>query len=72
VTDEMYDWVGDALLATLAEVAGDAWTPRVAEAWQDAYAAISGLMMEGARRAVRTSPSAASLSSKSLPGRATA
>jgi hemoglobin-like flavoprotein len=51
VTDEMYDWVGDSLLITLAEVAGDAWTPRVARAWKDAYGAIAGLMMEGARLA---------------------
>lgn len=49
VRDEMYDWVGDALLETLAAVAGDAWTPRVARAWSDALAAIAGLMKEGAR-----------------------
>ncbi len=48
VTDEMYDWVGDALLRTLAEVAGDAWTPRVEKAWTDAFGAIAGLMIEGA------------------------
>jgi hemoglobin-like flavoprotein len=51
VTDEMYPWVGDALLATLQEVAAEAWTPRIASAWQDAYGAIAGLMMEGARLA---------------------
>ncbi len=49
VTDEMYGWVGECLLATLAEVAADDWTPRYAKAWQEAYAAISGLMLEGAR-----------------------
>lgn len=48
VTDEMYDWVGDALLTTLAEVAGPDWTPAVAKAWTEAYGAISGLMLEGA------------------------
>lgn len=48
VTDEMYDWVGDALLTTLAEVAGSDWSPRVAQAWTDAYGAIAGLMLEGA------------------------
>jgi hemoglobin-like flavoprotein len=48
VTDEMYDWVGDALLRTLAEIAGDSWSPRVAKAWADAYGAIAGLMQEGA------------------------
>lgn len=51
VRDEMYDWVGDALLATLAEVADEAWTSRVARAWSDALAAIAGLMKEGARTA---------------------
>jgi hemoglobin-like flavoprotein len=49
VTDDMYGWVGECLLATLAEVAGNAWTPRVELAWREAYAAISQLMMAGAR-----------------------
>jgi hemoglobin-like flavoprotein len=52
VTDEMYDWVGASLLATLAEVAGDAWTPELAQAWTAAYGAIAGLMQKGARVAV--------------------
>ena len=56
VTEEMYPWVGDALIATLAEVAGDTWTPRVAKAWEDAYAAMAELMIEGARRAAAPSP----------------
>jgi len=54
VTDEMYGWVGDALLRTLAEVAGDAWTPALAEAWGDAYGAIAGLMQAGAKQAGAT------------------
>jgi len=45
VTREMYDWVGAALLATLAEVAGPAWTPELAAAWGEAYAAIVSLML---------------------------
>jgi hemoglobin-like flavoprotein len=49
VTDEMFGWVGECLLATLAEHAGDAWTPAVAAAWTDAYGAIASLMKEGAR-----------------------
>jgi hemoglobin-like flavoprotein len=53
VTDEMYPWVGDALLATLEEVAAEAWTPRVAAAWTEAFGAISGLMMDGARKAAQ-------------------
>lgn len=51
VTTEMYDWVGEALLATLAEVAADAWTPELAAAWTEAYGAIAGLMIEGAATA---------------------
>jgi hemoglobin-like flavoprotein len=54
VTDEMYGWVGDALLATLAQVAGDAWTPEVASAWTEAYGAIAGLMQAGAKRGATT------------------
>jgi hemoglobin-like flavoprotein len=45
VTEEMYGWVGDALLATLAEVAAEAWTPELVQAWGDAYAAIVSLML---------------------------
>ena len=41
VTNAMYDQVGDALLATLAEVAGEAWTSEVAMQWTLAYGAIS-------------------------------
>lgn len=48
VTPEMYAWVGECLLATLAEIADDEWTPDVATAWTDAYGAISSLMLEGA------------------------
>jgi hemoglobin-like flavoprotein len=44
VRPEMYDWVGECLLAALAEVAGDAFTPRVRDAWAQAYAAIAALM----------------------------
>ncbi|AKF03610.1 globin domain-containing protein [Sandaracinus amylolyticus] len=51
VTEEMYGWVGDALLRTLAEVAGDAWTPELEAAWAAAYGAIRDLMLAGASRA---------------------
>ncbi|MFT3923131.1 MAG: globin domain-containing protein [Myxococcales bacterium] len=49
VTDEMYAWVGDSLIRTLAEIAGKDWTAEHAEAWGDAYTAIAGLMQKGAR-----------------------
>jgi hemoglobin-like flavoprotein len=48
VTAEMYPWVGESLLATLAEIAGDAWTPALEAAWGEAYAAIASLMQRGA------------------------
>lgn len=48
VTREMYGWVGDSLLSTIAEIAGADWTPELAAAWTEAYGAISGLMQRGA------------------------
>lgn len=45
VTHEMYDWVGASLLATLAEVAGPAWTPELQRAWSEAIGAIASLML---------------------------
>jgi hemoglobin-like flavoprotein len=50
VTDQMYDYVGDALLATLAEVADAEWTREVANQWTLAYGAIAGLMQAGASK----------------------
>lgn len=44
VRPEMYGWVGDSLLTTLAAVAGPAWTPELKQAWTDAYGAIAHLM----------------------------
>lgn len=51
VEDHMYGWVGECLLATLKEVAADAWTPRIEQAWAGAFGAISGLMLDGGRAA---------------------
>jgi hemoglobin-like flavoprotein len=48
VTEEMYNWVGDSLLSTLAEVAGGDWTPKHHTAWSEAYGAIASLMKSGA------------------------
>jgi hemoglobin-like flavoprotein len=50
VTDAMYDWVGEALLATLAEVAGADWSPALASEWSSAYGAIAATMQAGARK----------------------
>ncbi|HEV8549968.1 MAG TPA: globin domain-containing protein [Polyangiaceae bacterium] len=44
VKPEMYGWVGESLLETLASVAGPEWTPELAAAWKDAYGAVAGLM----------------------------
>jgi hemoglobin-like flavoprotein len=54
VTDEMYDWVGDALLVTLREVSAEAWSPELESAWTGAYAAIARLMKAGAAAASRS------------------
>lgn len=51
VTEEMYPLVGESLLSALGEVAGDAWTPRVKDAWADAFGVIAALMIQGARAA---------------------
>jgi hemoglobin-like flavoprotein len=45
VTAEMYPWVGEALISTLAEACGDAWTPEADRAWRDVYAAITRAML---------------------------
>ncbi|MEX0783584.1 MAG: globin family protein [Dehalococcoidia bacterium] len=45
-----YDVVGGVLLETLAEMAGDAWTDEMQDAWASAYGAIKGLMLAGAAR----------------------
>ena len=51
VTNEMYDWVGDCLLRTLAEIAADDWNDELAKAWADAYGAITSLIQRGAANA---------------------
>ena len=48
VRDEMYNWVGESLLAALSEAAGDEWTAEVQSAWVAAFGAISSLMLKGA------------------------
>ena len=40
-----YPVVGDALLWTLEQGLGSAWTPQVATAWSSAYATLSGFMI---------------------------
>ncbi len=49
VTDEMYGWVGESLLITLAETAGPDWSSALESEWTAAYGAISGAMLAGSR-----------------------
>lgn len=40
VTAPMYPWVGEALIATLREACGSAWTDEAERAWTDAYGSL--------------------------------
>lgn len=46
VTEEMYAWVGDALVATLAEACGDDWTSEAETGWKIAYGSLAGKILE--------------------------
>lgn len=48
VTPLMYDYVGECLVATLAEAAGDEWSRDYEVAWVEAFGAIRNLMLAGA------------------------
>jgi hemoglobin-like flavoprotein len=50
---EHYPVVGEILVASMAEIAGDAWTPEYESAWSAAYGVIAGVMIEGAEAAER-------------------
>ena len=45
---EHYPVVGEVLIASMAEIAGDAWTPAYEQAWAGAFAIVAGAMIEGA------------------------
>lgn len=49
VRDEMYPWVGDALIQALREGLGDELTPEVEQSWRSAYATITELMLRASR-----------------------
>jgi hemoglobin-like flavoprotein len=51
VTDPHYDSVGAALLWTLEQGLGQAWTPEVASAWTEVYGFLSGIMRIAAAQA---------------------
>ena len=48
---EYYPVVGEVLIASMAEIAGPAWTPEYERAWSEAFAIVSGAMIEGAETA---------------------
>lgn len=45
VTPEMYSWVGECLLAAMADAAGDDWSKEIEGAWTEAYGAIVHLTL---------------------------
>ena len=50
---EHYPVVANVMLASMAELAGDAWTPQVAAAWSHALNFVAGVMLDGAAEAER-------------------
>jgi methyl-accepting chemotaxis protein len=46
-----YAVVGQVLLASMADVAGDAWQPEYEAAWADAYGVVPATMLAGAAEA---------------------
>ncbi|MFN8573766.1 MAG: methyl-accepting chemotaxis protein [Gemmatimonadaceae bacterium] len=46
-----YDAVGECLLAALSSVAGALWSPKLEQAWSDAYGVVAALAIEGAELA---------------------
>ena len=45
---EHYPVVGSVLIASMAAIAGDAWTDEYEAAWAEAYGVVAATMMEGA------------------------
>lgn len=50
VEDAMYPWVGECLVAAIAEPCGDRWTPAHEQAWVRTYGALQELALAGAAR----------------------
>lgn len=51
VEENQFPAVGQTLLKTLAEIAGDAWNADLEKAWSDAYTAIQDLTVKGLKAA---------------------
>ncbi|MCB9741986.1 MAG: flavohemoprotein [Alphaproteobacteria bacterium] len=47
VTEEMYPWVGECLIAAMAEAAGEAWTEEMTAQWAAAYGVMTELAIQG-------------------------
>jgi hemoglobin-like flavoprotein len=47
VTEEMYEWVGNSLVAAIAEVCDEDWTSAHEAAWRAAYQRLSLVMRRG-------------------------
>ncbi len=45
---EHYPVVGEVLITSMAEIAGDAWTVEYELAWTEAFAIVAGAMLDGA------------------------
>jgi methyl-accepting chemotaxis protein len=45
---EHYPVVGEALIGSMAQVAGDAWKPEYTAAWEEAFPVVQGVMLSGA------------------------
>jgi hemoglobin-like flavoprotein len=48
---EHYPVVGEVLIASMAEIAGPAWTAEYERAWGEAFGIVAGAMIEGAEAA---------------------
>ena len=44
-----YPVVGQVLISSMAQVAGDAWTPEYEQAWSEAFAIVADAMLQGAQ-----------------------
>ena len=47
-TPDAYPVVGEVLIASMAEIAGDDWRGEYTQAWAEAYAVVQAVMLEGA------------------------
>jgi hemoglobin-like flavoprotein len=47
-TADAYPVVGEVLLASMADIAGDAWNDEIAAEWAGAYGVVADLMLQGA------------------------